>query len=90
MSDKNPQADDAKQADEQKPGTFALREESAPEELTGRATGTDDDLSALFRNDTQDHFADGFSGGSDDDSGVAIKNDGDLTADEDEDERGSE
>ena len=38
-----------------------------PEELTGRASGTDDDLVALFDNASGDHLADGFRGGSDDD-----------------------
>ena len=37
-----------------------------PEELTGRASGTDDDLVALFDNTSGDHLADGFRGGSDD------------------------
>jgi hypothetical protein len=39
-----------------------------PEELTGRASGTDDDLVALFDNTTGDHIADGFRGGSDDEA----------------------
>ncbi len=37
-----------------------------PEELTGRASGTDDDLVALFDNASGDHLTDGFRGGSDD------------------------
>jgi hypothetical protein len=37
-----------------------------PEELTGRASGTDEDLVALFGNDTDKHLADGFRGGSED------------------------
>ncbi len=37
-----------------------------PEELTGRASGTDDDLVSLFENASGDHLADGFRGGSDD------------------------
>lgn len=38
-----------------------------PEELTGRASGTGEDLTALFDNDTPQHLADGFRGGSADD-----------------------
>ena len=82
MPDSNASPDEPVKPDPKAPATSALREESAPRELTGRAAGTDDDLTALFRNDTQDHFADGFSGGSDDDTGVAIKNDGDLSPEE--------
>lgn len=42
-----------------------------PEELTGRASGTDDDLVALFDNASGDHLADGFRGGSDDEDADA-------------------
>jgi hypothetical protein len=49
-----------------------------PEELTGRASGTDEDVVALFAEDTADHFADGFRGGSGDDSGSAISKDPDA------------
>jgi hypothetical protein len=38
-----------------------------PEELTGKASGTDDDLVALFDDQRGDHIADGFRGGSEDD-----------------------
>jgi hypothetical protein len=38
-----------------------------PEELTGRASGTGEDLTALFSNESGAHLADGFRGGSDDD-----------------------
>jgi hypothetical protein len=37
-----------------------------PEEVTGKASGTNDDLVALFREDDGEHMADGFRGGSDD------------------------
>jgi hypothetical protein len=37
-----------------------------PEELTGKASGTDDDLVALFDDTRGEHVADGFRGGSDD------------------------
>lgn len=37
-----------------------------PEELTGRASATDEDLVALFENRTDQHMTDGFRGGSDD------------------------
>ncbi len=35
-----------------------------PDELTGRASKTDDDLATLFDNDSQEHLKDGFRGGS--------------------------
>ena len=38
-----------------------------PEELTGRASGTSEDLTALFENESKAHLADGFRGGSADD-----------------------
>ena len=38
-----------------------------PEELTGRASGTSEDLTALFDNESREHLADGFRGGSADD-----------------------
>jgi hypothetical protein len=37
-----------------------------PEEVTGRASGTDEDLVALMGSDSADHLADGFRGGSGD------------------------
>jgi len=37
------------------------------EELTGRASKTEDDLEALFENEDQEHLVDGFKGGSGDD-----------------------
>ena len=43
-----------------------------PEELTGRASGTSEDLTALFGNESADHLADGFRGRSDNDQDVAI------------------
>lgn len=46
-----------------------------PEELTGRASGTDDDLVALFDNVSGDHLADGFRGGSDDEDADAGEQD---------------
>lgn len=45
--------------------------EPLPEEITGRASGTDDDLVALFKNPDSDHLADGFRGGSDDEESDA-------------------
>ncbi|MES2306770.1 MAG: hypothetical protein V4558_14805 [Gemmatimonadota bacterium] len=42
--------------------------EPLPEELTGRASGTDEDLATLFENESANHLRDGFRGGSDDDS----------------------
>jgi len=41
-----------------------------PEQLTGRASGTDEDLVALFENPTDKHMADGFRGGSEDEPPV--------------------
>ena len=41
-----------------------------PEELTGRASGTDEDLVALFDNLSDKHMTDGFRGGSDDEPPV--------------------
>ena len=41
-----------------------------PEQLTGRASGTDEDLVALFGNATDKHMADGFRGGSEDEPPV--------------------
>jgi hypothetical protein len=38
-----------------------------PEELTGKASGTDDDLVSLFDDTESEHMTDGFRGGSDDD-----------------------
>ena len=37
-----------------------------PEELTGRASGTDDDLVKLFDEKNSEQLADGFRGGSED------------------------
>lgn len=37
-----------------------------PQELTGKASGTDDDLVALFGDTSAEHVADGFRGGSED------------------------
>lgn len=54
-----------------------------PEELTGRASGTDDDLVALFDNASGDHLADGFRGGSDDEDQL---DDGDADLDSVSDE----
>lgn len=38
-----------------------------PEELTGRASATDESVSELFAEDSAAHLADGFRGGSGDD-----------------------
>ncbi|HWH04749.1 MAG TPA: hypothetical protein VN674_13735 [Gemmatimonadales bacterium] len=56
-----------------------------PEELTGRASATSEDLGTLMANDGADHFADGFRGGSNDDRGsdLAQLRDTDPNADED-------
>jgi hypothetical protein len=90
MPKNDQQADGVASDDVKEPATVELHEESAPEELTGRASATDDDLTALVRNDTQDHFTDGFSGGSGDDTGVAIENDDEVAAAADRDELATE
>ncbi len=41
-------------------------DDPVPEELTGRASRTDEDLTALFGNSSAQHLADGFRGGSED------------------------
>ncbi len=56
-----------------------------PEELTGRSSGTSEDVSALFANDSAEHFADGFRGGSNDDRGTDLVKDEDTAPDTDED-----
>ena len=38
-----------------------------PEELTGRASGTEEDLTSLFSNDSAEHLTDGFRSGNGDD-----------------------
>jgi hypothetical protein len=38
-----------------------------PDELTGRASKTSDDLGSLFDNESSEHIQDGFRGGSGDD-----------------------
>ena len=43
-----------------------LEEVPAPEELTGRAAKTEEDLASLFGNEGEDHLKDGFKGGSGD------------------------
>jgi hypothetical protein len=45
-------------------------EPSAPEEITGRAARTTEDLAVLFGNQSDEHLADGFRGGSADDQSV--------------------
>ena len=56
-----------------------------PEELTGRASGTSEDVAVLFANDAADHFADGFRGGSNDDRGSDLLKERDTDPDADED-----
>lgn len=47
-----------------------------PEELTGRASGTDEDLTALFNDESEAHLADGFRGGSEDEPVAESQADG--------------
>ena len=56
-----------------------------PEELTGRASGTAEELGTLFGSDAADHFADGFRGGSNDDPGSNIPRDDSTRPDAEED-----
>ena len=56
-------------------------ETAVPEELTGRADATNEDLTALFANDSAEHVTDGFRGGSDDDVNVEPTTDADDPAD---------
>jgi hypothetical protein len=43
-----------------------------PEELTGRAAGTGEDLTSLFANGSDEHLADGFRAGNGDDPETEI------------------
>ncbi|HEX3928674.1 MAG TPA: hypothetical protein VHW65_11830 [Gemmatimonadales bacterium] len=56
-----------------------------PEELTGRASRTDEGLAALFDDDGADHMADGFRGGSngDRDTDIPRESDTDQRVDDD-------
>jgi hypothetical protein len=45
---------------------FLEGREPLPEELTGRASGTDENLVGLFDNESAEHMTDGFQGGSQD------------------------
>ncbi|MDZ4864341.1 MAG: hypothetical protein SGJ01_12950 [Gemmatimonadota bacterium] len=50
--------------------------EPLPEELTGRASGTSEDLTALFDNTSAKHLSDGFHGRSADDPDAVDRGDG--------------
>lgn len=56
-----------------------------PEELTGRASGTDEDVTTLFGNNKADHLVDGFRGGSNDDPGSDLVKDTNTDPNADED-----
>lgn len=45
-----------------------LDDRPLPDELTGRAGKTADDLETLFDNESEEHLTDGFKGGSGDDA----------------------
>jgi hypothetical protein len=76
----NPLANSHADGGTRRPETPALEGRTPlPEELTGRASGTDDDLVALFDNASGDHLADGFRGGSEDEE----QTDGDEQTDND-------
>jgi hypothetical protein len=49
-----------------------------PDEITGQAAATDEDLTTLFRNASQSHYADGFHGASGDDAAGIPRDDGDA------------
>jgi hypothetical protein len=57
---------------------------SLPEELTGRASRTDESLSTLFDNQSAKHMTDGFHGGSGDDGSTLDQTDnpGDVAEEE--------
>ena len=57
---------------------------SLPEELTGRASRTDESLSTLFDNQSAKHLTDGFHGGSGDDGSTLDQTDnpGDVAENE--------
>jgi hypothetical protein len=42
--------------------------EPLPEEVTGKASGTDEDLTSLFDDEDGEHMTDGFRGGSEDET----------------------
>jgi hypothetical protein len=46
-----------------------------PDEITGQAAATDEDLTSLFRNASKSHFSDGFHGASGDDAAGVIRDD---------------
>ena len=46
-----------------------------PEELTGKASGTDEDLVTLFGDQRGEHIADGFRGGSEDEPASTTRHD---------------
>jgi len=48
-------------------------EDALPDQLTGRAASTSEDLTTLFRNQADEHLTDGFRGGSDDDDDAVIE-----------------
>lgn len=53
-----------------------------PEELTGRAASTEEDLVTLMANDSADHLTDGFRTGSGDDPETDVDTDDDADADD--------
>ena len=64
-------------AETDRPGSPALESgEPLPEELTGRASGTSEDLTALFDNTSARHLSDGFHGMSADDPDAVDRGDG--------------
>ncbi len=56
-----------------------------PEELTGRASRTDESLTSLFDNRSAGHLKDGFHGGSGDDEPTLDQTDGPGDAEEEDD-----
>ena len=78
MARQDQQADGVKNDEPELPVKVSIVEDLVIEEVTGRAAGTDDDLAALFESESGDHLADGFNGGSDDDTGVATIGDDDT------------
>ena len=60
------QEEPGEEALDSRPEGPEIRAVPLPDELTGRASKTDDELTTLFQNPDDEHVADGFRGGSGD------------------------
>jgi hypothetical protein len=71
MPDRKPpleSQDDGVVKDPAEPGL----DRTLPDEITGRADATDEDLTALFDNNSKRHLSDGFHGASGDDAAGTV------------------